>query len=260
MDGNQRNRLAVTPLQQSYGQLHQSVRSRAPLVLDVSHSHCIVAHQANHPGPQMRQEVSHSVDDGLLLQSVDVPRSLKCRPLSPWIVECWTASRWTGSLDWDWGLTSSSWWSSRETGAPWWLSGRAVWPVPEYLLWSASRLSRRVASHLAASTALGWASAAWWTLVEKLPTRRGDKWTGTLSCRTRNVDTCGRPGASEHEGRHCVCQSIPSTPDFWWLNGRTLASPSWSVELPCGGWEWRDQSQVTDLLSFWDQEQPAVVP
>ena len=49
MDWNQRNRLAVAPLQQSYGQLHQSVRSRAPLVLDVSHSHYIVAHQANHP-------------------------------------------------------------------------------------------------------------------------------------------------------------------------------------------------------------------
>ena len=64
----------VAPLEQSYGHLHQSVRSRAPLVLDVSHSHCVVAHQANHPGPQMRQEVSHSVDDGLHLQSVDVPR------------------------------------------------------------------------------------------------------------------------------------------------------------------------------------------
>ena len=48
------------------------------IVLDVSHSHCIVAHQANHPGPQMRQEVSHSVDDGLHLQNVDVPRSLRC--------------------------------------------------------------------------------------------------------------------------------------------------------------------------------------
>ena len=49
--------------------------------------------------------------------------------------------------------------------------------------------------------------------------------------------------------RHRVCLSIPSTPDFWWLNGRTFASPSWSVELPCGGWEWRDRSQVADLLS-----------
>ena len=49
--------------------------------------------------------------------------------------------------------------------------------------------------------------------------------------------------------RHRVCLSIPSIPDFWCLNGRTLASPSWSVELPCGGWEWRDWSQVADLLS-----------
>ena len=51
-----------------------------------------------------------------------------------WIVECWTASRWTGSLDLEWGLTSRSWWSSREIGAHWWLSGCAVWPVTEYLL------------------------------------------------------------------------------------------------------------------------------
>ena len=108
-----------------------------------------------------------------------------------WIVVCWTASRWTGSLDLEWGLTSRSWWSSRETGAQWWLSGRAVWPVLEYLLWSASPLSRRVASHLAALTVLRRATAAWWTLVEKSPTRRGDKWTGTLSCWPRNVDTCG---------------------------------------------------------------------
>ena len=109
-----------------------------------------------------------------------------------WIVECWTASRWTGSLDLEWGLTSSSWWSSRETGAHWWLSGHAVWPVPEYLLWSASRLSRPVASHLAALTALRQATAAWWTLVEKSPTWRADKWTGTLSCWPWNIDTCGR--------------------------------------------------------------------
>ena len=52
-----------------------------------------------------------------------------------WNVECWTASRWTGSLD-------LVWWSSQETGAPWWLSGHAVELVPEYLPWSASRLSR----------------------------------------------------------------------------------------------------------------------
>ena len=165
------------------------------------------------------------------------------------IVECWTASRWTGSLDLEWGLTSRSWWSSRETGAPWWLSGRAVWPVPEYLLWSASRLSRRVASHLAALTALRQAVATLWTRVQKSPAQMEDKWT--LSCWPRNVDTCGRPGASEHEGRHRVWLTIPSTPDFWWLNGRTLASPSSSVELTYGGWEWRDRSQVADLLSSW---------
>ena len=67
-----------------------------------------------------------------------------------WNVKCWTASQWTGSLDFEWYGTSRSWWSSQETGAPWWLSGRAVEPVPEYLPWLASRLSRRVASHLAA--------------------------------------------------------------------------------------------------------------
>ena len=131
-------------------------------------------------------------------------------------------------------LAALSWWSSRETGAHWWSSGRAVWPVPEYLLWSASCLSRRVASHLAALTALWRAATAWWTLVEKSLTQRGDKWTGTLACWPRSADTCGWPGASEHEGRHRRCLSIPSTPDFWWLNGPTLASPSWSVELPCG--------------------------
>ena len=49
-------------------------------------------------------------------------------------------------------------------------------------------------------------------------------------------------------GRHRGCLSISSTPDFWWLNGRTLASPSWSVELPCGGWEWRDRLQTAELL------------
>ena len=70
-----------------------------------------------------------------------------------WNVECWTASWWTGSLDLVWDQTSRSWWSSQETGAPWWLSGRAVELVPGYLPWSASRLSRRVASHLAALTA-----------------------------------------------------------------------------------------------------------
>ena len=47
-----------------------------------------------------------------------------------WIVERWTASRWTGSPDLEWGPTSRSLWSSRETGAHRWSSGRAVWPVP----------------------------------------------------------------------------------------------------------------------------------
>ena len=150
--------------------------------------------------------------------NTNMPRSL-CRSLAVMfgsVIQCWW-TEWTlrrifgrgttvnfrvlncipmnspGSLDW--GLTSRSWWSSRENGAHWRLSGRAVWPVPEYLLWSASRLSRRVASHLAALTMLRQATTAWWTLVEKSPTRRGDKWTGTLSCWPRNVDTCGRPGA-----------------------------------------------------------------
>ena len=54
MDGNQRNRLAVPPLEQPNGHLHQSVRSRAPLVLDVRHRHCVVAHQSHHSVPQMR--------------------------------------------------------------------------------------------------------------------------------------------------------------------------------------------------------------
>ena len=166
-----------------------------------------------------------------------------------WIVECWTASRWTGSPDLGWGLTSRNWWSVRETGVPWWSSGRAVWPVLEYLLWSASCLSRRVASHLAALTALRRATAAWWTPGVMSLTRKGGKWTGRLACWPRSVDTCGRPGASEHEGRHRGCLSILSTPDFWWLNGRTFASPSWSVELPCRGLGWRDRSQAADLLS-----------
>ena len=69
-----------------------------------------------------------------------------------WNVECWTASRWTGSLDLEWGRTSRSWWSNQETGALWWLSGRAVELVPEYLLWSASHLSSSVGnSHRSAS-------------------------------------------------------------------------------------------------------------
>ena len=68
MDGNQSYCLAIAPLQQAQRHLHECVRSCAPLILDVSHSHCLVAHQAYHPGPQMRQEVSHGVDDGLHLQ------------------------------------------------------------------------------------------------------------------------------------------------------------------------------------------------
>ena len=168
-----------------------------------------------------------------------------------WNVECSTASRWTGSLDLVWDRTSRSWWSSQETGAPWWLSGRAVELVPEYLLWSASRLSRCVASHLAALTARRRVAAAWWTPVEKSPVQTEDKWTGTPSCWPRNADTCGQPDAWAHEDRHRVCLSIPSTPDFWWLIGRTLASPSWSVALPCGGWEWSGRLQVADLLSSW---------
>ena len=51
MDGNQRNRLAVAPLEQPGGHLHQSVRSRAPLVLDVRYRHCVVAHQSHHSVP-----------------------------------------------------------------------------------------------------------------------------------------------------------------------------------------------------------------
>ena len=171
-----------------------------------------------------------------------------------WNVECWTASRWTGSLDLEWGRTSRSWWSSQETGGPWWLSGRAVELVPVYLPWSASRLSRHVALHLAASTARRRVLAAWWTPVEKSPVQTEDKWTGTPSCWPQNPDTCGEPDASAHEDRHRVCLLIPSTPDFWWLIGRTLASPSWSVELPCGGWEWTGRSQVADLLSSWEPE------
>ena len=51
-----------------------------------------------------------------------------------------------------------------------------------------------------------------------------------------------------------VCLSTRPTPDFWWLIGRTLASPSWSVEPPYGGWEWTGRSQVADLLSSWVPE------
>ena len=199
--------------------------------------------------------------------NTNMPRSL-CRSLAVMfrsVIQCWW-TYWTlrrifgrgatvncqvlNCIPMNWKvLTSRSWWSSQETGAHWWSSGHAVWPVLEYLLWSASHLSRHVASHLAALTGLQRAAAAWWTLVEKSLTQRGDKWTGTFAGWPWSVDTCGRPGASEHEGRHRRCLSISSTPDFWCLNGQTLASPSWSVELPCGGWEWRDRLQAADLLS-----------
>ena len=135
--------------------------------------------------------------------------------------------------------------------APWWLSGHVVELVQVYLPWSASRLSRRVASPLAALTARKRVAAVWWTLLEKSPVQTEDKWTGTHSCWPRNADTWGQPDESAHEDRHRVYLSIPSSPDFWWLIGRTLASPSWSVELPCGGWEWTGRSQVADLLSSW---------
>ena len=95
-----------------------------------------------------------------------------------WIVECWTASRWTGSPDLEWGLTFRSWWSTRETGAPWLSSGHAAAPVWENLHGSASRLSRRVASHLAALTTLRLVVRAWWTCEVKLPIWRVGKWIG----------------------------------------------------------------------------------
>ena len=66
-----------------------------------------------------------------------------------WNVECWTASQWTGSLDLS-EIELLEVDDLAKTGAPWRLSGRAVKPVPEYLPWSASCLSRRVASYLAA--------------------------------------------------------------------------------------------------------------
>ena len=90
-------RLSIAPLQQVQHQLHESVGSSASLVLDVSHCHCVIAHQAHHlgpqchcviahqahhSGPQMRKEVSHGVNDGLHLHNVDVTRSLRCWPQS----------------------------------------------------------------------------------------------------------------------------------------------------------------------------------
>ena len=175
-----------------------------------------------------------------------------------WNVECWTASRWTGSLDLEWGRTSRSWWSSQETGALWWLSGHAVELVPEYLLWSASRLSRRVASHLAALTATRRVSAAWWTPVEKSPVQTEDKWTGIPSCWPRNADICGQLDASVHEDRHPVCLSTPSTPDFWWQIRRTLVCPSWSAVTTM--WRLRVDRSITGRRSslLGNQKQPTV--
>ena len=171
-----------------------------------------------------------------------------------WIVECWTASQWTGSLDLEWGLTSRSLWSSRETWAHWWSSGHAVAPVRENLHRSASHLSRRVASHLAALTALRLVVRAWWTREVILPIQRVDKWIGRLACWPQITDTSGRLGASGHVDRRCGCLWTLSTLDFWWLNGRMLASPSWSVELRCGGWEWKGRSPDKDLPSSWGPE------
>ena len=163
-----------------------------------------------------------------------------------WNVECWTASRWTGSLDLVWRRTYRSWWSIRETGGPWWLSGRAVELLPVYLSWSASRLSRRVASHLAASTARRRVSAAWWTPVEKSPVQTEEKWTGTPSCWPRNADTCGQLDASAHEDRHRVCLWTLSTPDFWWLIGR-----NYRVAVESGQVDHR--SQISCLLGYQKQ-------
>ena len=171
-----------------------------------------------------------------------------------WIVECWTASRWTVSPDLVWGLTSCSWWSSRETGAPWWSSGHAAAPVRENLHGSASRLSRRVTSHLPALTALRLVVRAWWTREVMLPIRRVDKWIGRLSCWPQSADTSRRLGASGHVDMRCGCLWTLSTLDFWWLHGLIPVSPSWSVELPCGGWEWKGRSPDDDLPSSWEAE------
>ena len=88
------------------------------------------------------------------------------------------------------------------TGARWWLSGHAVAPVWEYLHRSASRLSRRAASHLAALTALRPGVTAWWTSKVVLSIRRLDKWNGRLACWPQNTDTFLRPCASGHGDMH----------------------------------------------------------
>ena len=167
-------------------------------------------------------------------------RVLNCIPMNP-------------SLDLVWGRTSRSWWSILETGGPWWLSENAVELPPVYLLWSASRLSRRVASHLAASTERRRVSAAWWTPVEKLPVQTEDKWTGTSSCWPRNADTCGQLDASAHEDRHRVCLWTPPTPDFWWLIGRALA---WNHHVTVESGQVYHRSQISCLLGY--QKQPTV--
>ena len=87
-----------------------------------------------------------------------------------------------------------------------------------------------------------------------LPIQRVDKWIGGLACWPQITDTSGRLGASGHVDRRRGCLWTLSTLDFWWLNGRMLASPSWSVELPCGGWEWKGQSPDKDLPSSWGPE------
>ena len=88
------------------------------------------------------------------------------------------------------------------TGARWWLSGHAVAPVWEYLHRSASRLSRRAASHLAALTELRPGVTAWWTSKVVLSIRRLDKWNGRLACWPQNTDTFLRPCASGHGDMH----------------------------------------------------------
>ena len=125
--------------------------------------------------------------------------------------------------------------------------------VQENLHGSASRLSsKRVASHLAALTALWLVETAWWTRKVMLPIRRAGKWIGRLACWPQIADTSGRLGASGHVDMCCGCLWTLSTLDFWWLNGRIPVSPSWSVELPC--WEWKGRSPDEDLPSSWRWE------
>ena len=62
MDWHQPDRPAIAPLQ-------QRIESSAPFVIDAGNRDHVVAHQAKHSGPQMRQEASHCVDDDLHLQN-----------------------------------------------------------------------------------------------------------------------------------------------------------------------------------------------